>query len=105
MFVMHESLVPGNEQSIRDAARGLYRLPRGLRTETRKLKIEEMDVRLVSDGGMLWVNTGDVQYDAHHGQACGAGVVAQESSDDDLWAAAEEMVTDVADQLIELETQ
>lgn len=106
MLVIHEDLNPNDAKSKLDAVRWLYRLLIGCRAETRRMKLEEMEVRLVAhEGGVLWINTGDVQYDTHHGAACAAGSVTPESTEDEMFGTAESMVDDVCDQLSELATE
>jgi hypothetical protein len=65
-----------------------------------------LDVRLVSNhDGELWFATGDVQYDTVHGAACGSVTVSPNDDDDALDAMADELVSDVADQLAQLASE
>lgn len=66
----------------------------------------DLDVRLVSNSdGELWFATGDVQYDATHGAACGAITLCASDSDDTLDTKAYELVSGVADQLAQLASE
>ncbi len=104
MSLIIETLDVSSEQSKLSVTRALYRILVGSRDEVRRMKLDEMDVRLVSDErGSLWVNTGDVQYDTHHGAACASCEVQLNSSNDELWGNAESMVSDVFDQLYEID--
>ena len=61
---------------------------------------ESLDVRLcASADGELWFCTGDVQFDAAHGAACGSTTICADDSDDDLTTAAADLVSQVEDQL------
>lgn len=103
MFVNHDKLIPSDEQNVKDARRMVYRILVGLRLEARRMKLDEMEVRLVSDAdGVLWINTGDVQYDTEHGAACGAGTISPTDDNDQLAVVAAELVNEVVDQLAEL---
>lgn len=98
-FVMYENLSPRNAKSVKDATRALYRLLVGLRVEARKQGVDEMEVRLVSDKvGVLWVNTGDVSYDTHHGDYCAAGSFLPDDDNDQLHLVAVYLVNEVVDQ-------
>lgn len=68
----------------------------------------ETDVRLVVEArdddvlGTTWhISSGDVSYDTVHGIACGAGTLHVKATDDEIAALADDLISQVEDQLAE----
>ena len=67
-----------------------------------KWGVEETDVRLCYDGEEDWhINYGLVDYDTHHGLACGASSIDITMGEVELIYVARDLVEQVLDQLAE----